>query len=97
MDRTEAMAWVRNVASELRLSQVKTLAACVAAALNVGRATLSAIGLSVKPGGSAQAVEVDGGIITNGAGIAPIELHGAISTCRVSGGFKATGGGFDKI
>ena len=58
---------------------------------------LSAIGLSIKPGGSAQEIEVDGGIITNGEGIAPIELHGEIGLLRVSGGFKAIGGGFDKI
>jgi hypothetical protein len=54
--------------------------------------TLSAIGLSVKPEGSAQAVEVDGGIITNGTGITPIELHGAIGAFRVSGGLVAAGG-----
>lgn len=60
-------------------------------------ATLSAIGLSIKPGGSAHEVEVDGGITTNGAGIAPIEIHGTIGTLRVSGGLKAAGGGFDTI
>ena len=59
--------------------------------------TLSAIGLSVKPGGSAQEIEVDGGIVTNGPGIVPIELHGTIGSLRVSGGFKAAGGGFDEI
>ena len=58
---------------------------------------LSAIGLSVKPGGSAREIEVDGGITTNGAGIAPLELNGTIGALRVSGGFKAAGGGFDKI
>jgi hypothetical protein len=58
---------------------------------------LSAIGLSVKPGGSAREIEVDGGIITNGAGVAPLELNGAIQSLRVSGGLAAAGGGFDKI
>lgn len=58
---------------------------------------LSAIGLSVKPGGSAREIEVDGGIITNAPGIAPLELNGAIQSLRVSGGFAAAGGGFDKI
>jgi hypothetical protein len=29
--------------------------------------------------------------------VAPIEQHGAIETFRVSGGFVAAGGGFDKI
>jgi hypothetical protein len=60
-------------------------------------ATLSAIGLSVKPGGSAREVEIDGGITTNGAGISPIEMHGTIGSFRVSGGFKAPSDGFDKI
>lgn len=58
---------------------------------------LSAIGLSVKPGGSAQDIEVNGGIITNAAGIAPLELNGAIQSLRVTGGLAAAGGGFDKI
>lgn len=48
--------------------------------------TLSAIGLSVKPGGSARAVEIDGGVTTDGQGIAPIELHGSIDLLRISGG-----------
>jgi hypothetical protein len=59
--------------------------------------TLSAIGLSIKPGGSAREIEISGGIKTNGTGVAPIEQHGAIETLRVSGGFIAAGGGFDKI
>ena len=59
--------------------------------------SLSAIGLSIKPGGSAREIEIGGGIKTNGAGVAPIEQHGAIETFRVSGGFVAAGGGFDKI
>ena len=59
--------------------------------------TLSAIGLSVKPGGSVRAIEIDGGVTTNGQGVAPIELHGAIDVLRISGSAKAAGGGFDKI
>jgi hypothetical protein len=59
--------------------------------------TLSAIGLSIKPGGSAREIEIAGGIKTNGAGVAPIENHGAIETLRVVGGLVAAGGGFDKI
>lgn len=58
---------------------------------------LSAIALSVKPGGAAQAIEIDGGLTTHGEGVAPFELHGAIGTFRVSGGLAAAGGGFDKI
>jgi hypothetical protein len=58
---------------------------------------LSAIALSIKPGGSARKIEVTGGIETNGPGVAPIEQHGAIDSLRVAGGFIAAGGGFDKI
>jgi hypothetical protein len=59
---------------------------------------LSATGLSVKTGGSAREIEIDGGIITNGTGIAPLELNGAlIQSLRVNGGLAAAGGGFDKI
>lgn len=58
---------------------------------------LSAIGLSVKPGGSAKAIEIRGGLKTNGAGVAPIEQHGAIESLRIEGGCVAAGGGFDQI
>jgi hypothetical protein len=52
---------------------------------------LSAIALSIKPGGSAREIEIAGGVKTNGAGIAPIEQDGAIETLRLSGGFAAKG------
>ena len=58
---------------------------------------LSAIALSIKPGGSAREIDISGGVKTNGAGVAPIEQHGAIESLRVAGGFVAAGGGFDKI
>ncbi len=58
---------------------------------------LAAIALSVKRGGSAQSIEIDGGVTTHGEGVAPLELHGAIGALRISGGFATTGGGFDKI
>ncbi|HTO41807.1 MAG TPA: hypothetical protein VL026_12595 [Rhizomicrobium sp.] len=50
---------------------------------------LSAIGLSVKPGGTAREIEVAGGIWTNGAGVAPVELLGAVESFRVVGGLVA--------
>jgi hypothetical protein len=59
--------------------------------------TLSAIGLSVKPGGSAREIDIHGGIKTNGPGVSPIEQHGVIELLRISGGCIAAGGGFDKI
>jgi hypothetical protein len=57
----------------------------------------SAIGLSIRPGGSAREIEIHGGITTHGAGIAPTELHGSVGSLQVSGGLHAAGGGFDEI
>ncbi|MEO6839809.1 MAG: hypothetical protein ABI192_03495 [Bradyrhizobium sp.] len=59
--------------------------------------TTSAIALSIKPGGSARKIEIAGGVKTNDADVSPIEQHGAIDSLRVTGGFVAAGGGFDKI
>jgi hypothetical protein len=58
---------------------------------------LSAIALSVKLGGSAREVDVAGGLITHGAGICPLELHGAIDCLRIADGFAVVGGGIDTI
>jgi hypothetical protein len=58
---------------------------------------LSAIALSVRPGGSARAIDIAGGTIAHGKGISPPELHGAIDSLRISDGFAAAGGGFEKI
>jgi hypothetical protein len=58
---------------------------------------LSAIGLSVKPGGSARRIDVAGGLITHGEGVNPLELHGAIGSLRIADGFAVSGGGFEKI
>ena len=44
MNRMEAIAWVMSLCTDVRLSQTKTLAGLVGAALSVGRMTLSAIG-----------------------------------------------------
>ncbi len=59
--------------------------------------TLSAIGLSVKPGGSAREIDVAGGIVTHGKDVNAFEMHGSIETFRVSGGFVSAAGGFDNI
>jgi hypothetical protein len=58
---------------------------------------LLAIGLSVKPGGSARRIDVAGGLITHGEGVNPLELHGAIGSLRIADGFAVSGGGFEKI
>jgi hypothetical protein len=59
--------------------------------------SLSAIGLSIKPGGSAREIEINGGIKTHGVGIAPIEQFGAIESLRVTGGFVAAGDRIEEI
>jgi hypothetical protein len=59
--------------------------------------TLSALGLSVRLGGAADAIEIDGGIRTHGLGVAPIELHGEVGLLQVDGGIAGAGGGSDAI
>ncbi|HTD07211.1 hypothetical protein [Undibacterium sp.] len=51
--------------------------------------TLSAIGLSIKPGGSAREIVIAGGIATHGAGIAPLEMHGEIGALHITGATRA--------
>ena len=58
---------------------------------------LPAIALSIKPGGSARKISIGGGLITHGAGINPLELHGAVDSLQVTEGLTAAGGGFEKI
>jgi hypothetical protein len=50
---------------------------------------LSAIALSIKPGGSASEIDIDGGVVTHGKGVAPIEMLGSIGSLRITGGIKA--------
>jgi hypothetical protein len=58
---------------------------------------LPATGLSVKTGGSAQRIEIAGGLITHGPGVAPMELHGSVAELLITGGFAVFGGDFDPI
>jgi hypothetical protein len=58
---------------------------------------LAAIGLSLKPGGSARSVAISGGLVTHGAGVNPLELHGSVQRLQVADGFGAAGGGFDRF
>ena len=58
---------------------------------------LTAIPLSIKPGGSALEVIVAGGITAHGSGVAPIELHGTIERLSVEGSTAALGGGFEEL
>jgi hypothetical protein len=54
MSPTAVAGWVLTVASALRLSQAKTLADLVEAAVHVTRGTLSALGRSLPPGTAAK-------------------------------------------
>lgn len=58
---------------------------------------LSAVALSIKPGGSVREIHIAGGVVTHGEGVNAFELHGSIDTFRLRGGFVAAGGGFEKI
>jgi hypothetical protein len=58
---------------------------------------LSAIALSVKPGGSIQRAQILGGLVTHGAGVEALELHGRVGALEIGGWAEPVGGGFDKI
>jgi hypothetical protein len=55
---------------------------------------LPATALSIKPGGSARKIEIAGGLITHGAGVTPLELHGSVDSLKITEGATAAGGGF---
>ena len=59
--------------------------------------TLSAIPLSIKPGGSARKIVITGGLISHGDGVSPLELHGAVDSLQITEGFAAVGSRFEKI
>ena len=48
---------------------------------------LSAIALSIKPGGYAQAIRIEGGLSTHSQGITPLEQEGNIEALTITGGF----------
>ena len=50
---------------------------------------LSAVGLSIKPGGVANEIDIEGGVTAHGDGIAPIEMHGQVGALRIRGGINA--------
>jgi hypothetical protein len=58
---------------------------------------LSAIALSIKPGGSTRRLEIAGGLITHGEGVNPLELHGTVEAVQMTGGITAVNGGFETI
>ena len=48
---------------------------------------LSAVGLSIKPGGRARAISIRGGLKTHAAGVNPLEQEGSIDTLLIEDGF----------
>ena len=58
---------------------------------------LPATPLSIKPGGSAREIVIEGGLISHGPGIDPLQLHGSVTALSVSGGVSAVSGGFEVI
>jgi hypothetical protein len=59
--------------------------------------SLSAVALSIKPGGSARKIVISGGLITHGEGVNPLELHGTVDSLEITSSFAAASGGFEKI
>ena len=55
---------------------------------------LAATALSIKPGGAAREISIDGGLITRGEGVEPLELHGSIEALTIRGNLQAIGKGF---
>ena len=45
---------------------------------------LSAIAVSIKPGGLVRRLTVNGGLLTHGDGVHAMELHGAIASLQIS-------------
>jgi hypothetical protein len=60
-------------------------------------AELSAVAFSVKPGGSALSVTIDGGLAAHADGIEAIEFHGRVGQFKVSSGLGPLGAGFQTI
>ena len=58
---------------------------------------LSATAFSVKAGGEARKVAIAGGMVTHGAGVEPLELHGCVGALEIDGGLAAMGEGFGII
>lgn len=58
---------------------------------------LPATALSIKPGGSAREIRIEGGLMSHGAGIEPLELHGSVETFSVSGSLGPASSGFEAL
>ena len=58
---------------------------------------LPATPLSIKPGGTVQQLVVGGGLLSHGQGIDPLQMHGAVASLELSGGFSGLAGGFQPI
>ena len=58
---------------------------------------LAATALSIKPGGAALEISIDGGLVTRGEGVEPLELHGLIEVLTVRGRLEAIGKGFSTL
>jgi hypothetical protein len=57
---------------------------------------LAAFALSIKPGGSARAIAVSGGLVTHGKGVPALELHGTVDKLGIAQGLGSEGG-FDAV
>jgi hypothetical protein len=51
---------------------------------------LAATGLSIKPGGRAESIHVQGGLRTHAEGVVPLEQNGSVACLHIEGGFSST-------
>jgi hypothetical protein len=58
---------------------------------------LPATALSIKPGGTAREITIGGGLVSHGAGVEPLELHGSVESFSVSGSLGPAGAGFEAL
>ena len=58
---------------------------------------LAAVPLSIKPGGSAKAITVEGGLLSHAKGVEALEMHGAVEEFSIRGGMSATAADFPKL
>ena len=58
---------------------------------------LAAIPLSLKPGGSAKSIIIEGGLLSHGKDVEALEMHGVVDELVIRGGLSAVGADFAKM
>ena len=59
--------------------------------------TLQAVALSIKADGNIESLEIGGRLGTEGSHVTTLEIEGAVGSCRIDGGVRASGEGSDAV